>query len=134
MGRVVGALVVLALIGGAVWIGLSSGTRDFVDSYPYVPPHGPLGGDDLECPPDEMRGDTEGNILLEAPGFNSQEEAVRNTLDGVLASDELQVKGIQVIIVRESYRIAVATLTQNQSDEWTVSSVDNRVSARIFDA
>ena len=130
MKRAIGTLIVLGLIGGAMWIGAASSKQEVVLGIQPIP-EGAIDGDDLECPPDEMRGDTEANSFLDPSASASSEQAVRAALPGLLAKDRLVTKGNQILIVREGYRIAVATLVDGD-EGWIVAEIENCVSANIF--
>ena len=135
MKRLIGAVVVLALIGGAVWVGLASRKALPAQQMGTVEPS--EAASELECPEDDLIQSTEALYPFGARGFiGDPEGAVRRILEGLLPTDLLRTIGsgdeVEVQIERNGKLVGRAFVTHTEKGGWLVGSSSVCGSSRIL--
>ncbi len=134
MKRLIGAVVVLTFIGGAVWVGLAS--RKALPAQ-QMRTDEPAEASELECPEDDLIQSTEALYPFGARGFVGEpEDAVRRVLEGLFPTDLLQTIGsadeVEVQIERNGKLVGRAFITRTEKGGWLVGSSSVCGSSRIL--
>jgi hypothetical protein len=129
VNRAIGSLIVAALIGGAVWIGLTSEPDPvvvFVDDgrYNSEPPT-------LECSEDDVTYQAEVLHAEGGSGTATPYDAVVVGVKGLLSNDLILRRVGAMAVERHDRTVAVVVVTRTQKGGWLVGSLSSCGKARI---